>query len=114
MFNNIITYTKNNATETEPEQYEYTIAGILTEIGDGYILIDDTILCKDKADGMVFKVLTEDIQIRRYLECTNIKVGDTVAVKFQSKIVLGEDNTVSGAVSMYKGTLTDGGVAVPE
>ena len=112
--NKIITYAKSNATEAEREQYEYTIAGTITEIGDGYVLIDDTVLCKDKNDGMVFKILTEDLIIRRYLECTNIKVGDTVAVKFQTEIVLGEDNTVGGAISMYKGKVTDSGMAVPE
>ena len=112
--NKIITHAKNNATEAEREQYEYTIAGTITEIGDGYVLIDDTVLCKDKKDGMVFKVLTDELIIRRYLECTNIKVGDTVAVKFQTEIVLGEDNTVSGAISMYKGKVTDSGMAVPE
>ena len=112
--NKIITYAKGNATEAEREQYEYTIAGTVTEIGDGYVLIDDTVLCKDKNDGIVFKILTEDLIIRRYLECTNIKVGDTVAVKFQTEIVLGEDNTVSGAISMYKGKVTDSGMAVPE
>ena len=63
---------------------------------------------------MVFKVLTDELIIRRYLECTNIKVGDTVAVKFQTEIVLGEDNTVGGAISMYKGKVTDSGMAVPE
>ena len=112
--NKIITHAKRNATEAEREQYEYTIAGTITEIGDGYVLIDDTVLCKDKNDGMVFKILTEDLIIRRYLECTNIKVGDTVAVKFQTEIVLGEDNTVGGAISMYKGKVTDSGMAVPE
>ena len=112
--NKIITHAKNNATEAKREQYEYTIAGTITEIGDGYVLIDDTVLCKDKNDGMVFKILTEDLIIRRYLECTNIKVGDTVAVKFQTEIVLGEDNTVSGAISMYKGKVTDSGMVVPE
>ena len=112
--NKIITHAKNNATEAEREQYEYTIAGTITEIGDGYVLIDDTVLCKDKKDGMVFKVLTDELIIRRYLECTDIKVGDTVAVKFQTEIVLGEDNTVGGAISMYKGKVTDSGMAVPE
>lgn len=112
--NKIITHAKNNATEAKREQYEYTIAGTITEIGDGYVLIDDTVLCKDKKDGMVFKVLTDELIIRRYLECTNIKIGDTVAVKFQTEIVLGEDNTVNGAISMYKGKVTDDGMAVPE
>lgn len=112
--NKIIAHAKSNATETEREQYEYTLAGTITEIGDGYVLIDDTVLCKDKNDGMVFKVLTEDLIIRRYLECTNIKVGDTVAIKFPTEIVLGENNTVSGAISMHKGTIIDGDLAVPE
>ena len=112
--NKIITHAKNNATEAKREQYEYTIAGTITEIGDGYVLIDDTVLCKDKKDGMVFKVLTDELIIRRYLECTNIKVGDTVAVKFQTEIVLGEDNIESGAISMHRGTVTDSGMAVPE
>ena len=112
--NKIIVHAKSNAAETEREQYEYTLAGTITEIGDGYVLIDDTVLCKDKNDGMVFKVLTEDLIIRRYLECTNIKVGDTVAIKFPSEIVLGENNTVSGAISMHKGTIIDGDHAVPE
>ena len=112
--NSIISYAKDNSNETEPEQYEYTIAGTLTEIGDGYVLIDDTILCKDKNDGMVFKILTEELQIRRYIECCNFKVGDTVAVKFQTEIVLGENNTVSGAISMYKGKVIEGGMQVPE
>ena len=112
--NKIIAYAKGNSTEAKREQYEYTIAGTITEIGDGYILIDDTVLCKDKNDGMVFKIVTEDLQIRRYVECGNFKIGDTVAVKFQTEIVLGENNTVSGAISMYKGKVTDSGMAVPE
>ena len=37
--NKIITHAKNNATEAKREQYEYTIAGTITEIGDGYVLI---------------------------------------------------------------------------
>lgn len=112
--NKIIAHAKSNAAETEREQYEYTLAGTITEIDDGYVLIDDTILCKNKNDGMVFKVLTEDLIIRRYLECTNIKVGDIVAIKFPTEIVLGENNTVSGAISMHKGTIIDGDLAVPE
>lgn len=113
--NKIITHAKDNAAKAESEQYEYILAGTVTEIGDGYILLDDTALCKDENDGMVFKVLTEELIIRRYLECSNIKVGDTVVVNFQTEIILGENNTVSGAISMYKGKVMDSGdIAVPE
>ena len=110
----IIDYAKSNATEAPREEYQYTIAGTLTEIGDGYILIDDTVLCKKPSEGMVFRILTEDLQIRRYLECGSFKIGDNVAVNFQDEIVLGEDHTVSGAISMYRGTLADGNLAVAE
>ena len=112
--NSIISYAKDNASKTEREPYEYRIGGTITEIGDGYILIDDTILCKDKNDGMVFKILTEEFQIKRYLEFRQFKVGDTVVVRFQNEIVLGENNTVDGAVSMYKGIVSNGGLSVPE
>ena len=110
----IISYAKDNSSKAASTQYEYTIAGTVTEIGDGYVLIDDSVLCRNEDDGIVFKVLTEDMIIRRYVEFMGVKVGDTVAVKFQSEIVLGEDNSVRGAVSMYKGIVVDGGVAVPE
>ena len=112
--NSIISYAKDNASKTEREPYEYRIGGTITEIGDGYILIDDTILCKDKNDGMVFKILTDEFQIKRYLEFRQFKVGDTVVVRFQNEIVLGENNTVDGAVSMYKGIVSNGGLSVPE
>lgn len=112
--NSIIRYAKNYASETKREQYEYTIAGTITEIGDGYILIDDSVLCKNKKDGMVFKILTEDFKVRRYIEFRQFEVGDTVAVKFQSEIVLGENNTVDGAVSIQRGHVTVSGLAVPE
>ena len=112
--NKIITHAKDNATVAKREQYEYTIAGTITEIGDGYVLIDDTVLCKDKNDGMVFVILTDELIIRRYFECINIKVGDTVAVKFQTEIVLGENNTVSGAICAYKGKIVEAGMEVPE
>lgn len=113
--NKIIAHAKNNAAKAEREQYEYIIAGTVTEIGDGYILLDDTALCRDENDGMVFKVLSEELIIRRYLECSNIKVGDIVVVNFQTEIILGENNTVSGAISMYKGKVMDSGdIAVPE
>lgn len=86
----------------------------LTEIGDRYVLIDDSVLCVNKKDGMVFKVPTDDIRIRRSIECTSIEVGDIVVVTFRGTIDVANGNTVEGARSIYEGTLVEGGVAVPE
>lgn len=108
----IISYAEQNSTEAEFEPYEYTVSGTLTEIGDGYILIDDSVLQLDGKDGTVFKVLTEDIRIRRYIECTNINVGDAVVVKYRGTV--SEGNIISDAYSVCKGTLIEGCLAVAE
>ena len=84
----------------------------MTEVGEGYILIDDTAMCKKEEDGVVYKVYTDDIRIKRCLECLNIEVGDTVGVSYEGEISV--DDEINGAYSLYKGTLVDGDLAVPE
>lgn len=108
----IINYVKNNSAKAAFEPYELTIAGTLTEIGDGYVLVDDRVLCTNEEDGTVYKIYTGDIRMRRCIECTDIKVGDTVAVKYRGNI--SDGNEIGNAYSMYKGTLVDGGLAIPE
>ena len=110
----IISYAKGNSAKTEPEQYHYSIAGTITEIGDGYILIDDSVLCADPNDGIVFKVLTDNKKIKAYLDFVGFSVGDTVVVNFEERVVLGEDNAVSGAISISKGTVHNGDMLLPE
>ncbi len=111
--NKIIAYAKANSEETASEPYEYILAGTLTEIGDGYLLIDDSILCKDSADGLVFRVPTDDIRIRRSVELEHIKAGDVVAVHFRGTIDP-ETLTVSGAQGIDAGVIIDGNIAIPE
>lgn len=108
----IIDYAKNNSVEAEFNPYTSTVSGTLTEIGEGYVLIDDSILCANKDDGSIYKVSTNDIRIRRCIECTGITVGDTVAVKYDGEI--SEANEISRAYSMYKGTLVDDDLAFAE
>ena len=110
----IITYAKKNAVESEQEPYYYSLAGTLTEIGDGYLLVDDSILCADENDGMVFKVMATDIRISRCIDFQKISTGSIVVIRFTEPIDTEAGNIVNGAVSMEKGTLLDGGVAVEE
>ena len=110
----IISYAKKNAVKVEREPYTYSLAGTLTEIGDGYILVDDSILCADEDDGMVFKVLTSDLRIGRYLDYREVRTGSIVTITFTEPVNVEDGNVVSGAVSMAKGFFYDGGVAVPE
>lgn len=108
----IISYAKSNSVEAESSPYALTVSGTLTEISDGYVLIDDSVLCKNEEDGTVYKIYTDDIRIKRCVEFGGIKVGDTVAVKYDGEI--SEKNEINGAYSMYKGTLVDGDLQVPE
>lgn len=108
----IINYAKSNCVESESTEYTLTIPGTLIEIGDGYVMIDDTILCANEKDGTVYKVKVDDIRMKRCVECLNIEVGDIVCVKYDG--VISENNEVSGAYSMYEGTLIDGDLTIAE
>lgn len=108
----IIRYAQDHAKEAEFEPYALSVAGTLVEIGDGYVLIDDSVLCEDPADGTVYRVFTDDLRMMRCLEYGNIKVGDTVGVNYEGEI--SSSNEVDGAYEIYKGTLIDGDLAVPE
>lgn len=109
----IIDYAKSNAVKTESEPYNYTLAGTLTEIGDGYLLVDDTVLCDDPDDGKVWRVLTDDLRLRRCYEYGSIKVGDVVVVTYRAAVEEGS-TTITDAFDMQKGTLWESGVAIPE
>ena len=111
----IIRLAKEHGSETEPQPYYEQVAGVLTEIGDGYVLIDDTVLCRNEAEGLVYKVLTDDLRIRRCLEFPgNIDLGDLVVVEYEGRLDPVHGNTVTGAFSMSEAILIEEGAVVPE
>ena len=105
----IISYAVENGTESETEPYNASLAGTLTEIADGYILVDDTVLCSDENDGMTFKVYLNDLRISRCIDFGGIGVGDIVVVCFTGDIDTDAGNVVEGAFSLSKGTISDSG-----
>lgn len=108
----IFTCAAENRTPSPPEAYAFSLTGILTEITDDSILVDDSILCVDKKDGLSFKIGLDDIRIRRHIEFEGITVGDLVVVSFTGSIQ--EGNVVEGAYSLSRGYLSEEGVSVPE
>ena len=108
----IIDYAKNNSAESEPEPFEPAVGGKLTEIGEGYVLIDDSVLCENEEDGTVYKVIADDIRMKRYTEYAGVKVGDIVVVRYRGEI--SDNNQISGAYSIDKGILTEGDISIPE
>lgn len=108
----IITYAKENSAETEYEPYTNTVVGEVVEITDEYILLDDSILCNDPADGIVYKILLNDIRISRYVDNDVIKVNDTVQITYKGQI--DENNIIDTAVSASQAMISDGDVLIPE
>lgn len=108
----IIRYAESNADEAPFDPYEYTIVGTLTEIGDGYMLVDDTVICNNKSDGTVFRISADDIRIKRCIEYTNIKVGDIVAVTYRGTV--SANNEIDKAFSVYSCNLFHGSAIIAE
>ena len=105
----IIDYVLENSTKAEPEPYDYRLTGTVTEICDGYFLLDDSVLAAGK--GMTFRVPTEDLLISRWLDFGGIGVGDLIAVSYTGGI---KEGTVQGAYNISPAFLADGQVLIPE
>lgn len=110
----IIKYAKENSIETEYEAYRNSVAGTIVEITEEYILVDDSILCKNPADGITYKVLLNDLRISRYVDYGIVKVGDTVQISYEGEIDETNVNTITSAISASKATISNGDVSIPE
>ena len=104
----IISYIQKHSTETKSSTSLPTISGTVTEIGNGYIMVDDTILCRKSKAGKKYKVYTDDIKVRRWIESGEVKAGDLVAVEYEGEI--SNDYEVKGAYSIFTGTLEENGI----
>lgn len=108
----ILSYALEHSTETEPEAYTNFVAGTITQIGDGYILVSDAILCRDEADGMEFKVLTVDPRMARWMKYYEFRVGDMVYIEYRGEVE--EGNVIAGAYSISDAVIQNGDVSVAE
>ena len=106
----IIRSVTEHCRETEAEPYYPMLGGTLTEIGDGYILVDDTPLCANEEDGLVYKVLLDDPRASRCLKFPgDIDPGDFVVVEYSGTIDTAHENTVTGAFSIAEAIFMGGG-----
>ena len=89
-----------------------TISGTVTEIGDGYTIVDNTALCRSPKAGKEYKVYTDDIRVKRWIESGEIKTGDLVAVEYEGEI--SGSCEVTGAYSIFTGTLEENDILTKE
>ena len=107
----IINYAKENSTQTTYEPFYNAIYGKVVEIKDDYVLVDDSILCKNPDKGIVFKVMLNDLRISRYFDCNMINVGEIVQISFDGDI---KNNTVDSAITVARIIISGEQVLIPE
>ena len=109
----IIEYAMANSTPKALEPYEQYIAGTLIKVEDGYAYIDDSVMCVNPDEGMIFRVSTDDIRIARWLAAF-VQVGDFVVVKFRGGIAAEDGNLILDARSIEQASLVNGDAVIPE
>ena len=110
----IITYAKENSSPTEYEPYLNSITGEITEITEEYILVDDSVLCKNPSDGITYKIFLNDLRVSRYVDKGLIDVKDTVQIGFKDKTDLQDENTIDSVVSISRVTISNGNTLILE
>lgn len=110
----IIDHALENAVPGEFVPYMHSLAGTITEIDDGYILLDDSILCVNPEDGIVYKIVTTNPKISRLFDIGNLEVGDTVQIQYTDYIDLEPNAVIDSAASIFKAKISGGDVLIPE
>ena len=110
----IIAYAEKNGTPAAPKPYCYYLSGIVTELTEDYLIIDDSIKCADASDGILFKIPLDDIHASRGVKYRDINIGDIAVVRFRGSIDTHADNTVTGIIEIDKGELYNGNILVDE
>ncbi len=108
--NKIILYATEHGVEIDEEPYLYSLAGTITEYGNDYILVNDSVLCENPEDGITFKLSIGEIMVRRYIEYLKMEVGDFVMVEYQYGIDTNAENEVKGVVDLHLAYLREDGM----
>ena len=112
----VIDYVKAHMTDPLPEEKPtvYAIVGTVTEIGDGYIKVDDSIMMKNPEEGLMFTVDTTDKRLSRVVNLL-ISVGDHVLITYDGRVSEDGSLLVENAASIQEAWITEGGdVLIPE
>ena len=107
----IINYVLDHKTDTPEEKEPEFLIGTVTEIGDDYIKVDDTVMMKNPDDGIEFTVYANHTRVKRYITGGFLKVGQTVLIE-HGGIYSDEPTIVRTATSLYEAYITDNGEAI--
>ena len=108
----IVDYVVENKTG-RIENDKHVVVGTVTEIGDDYIKVDDSIMMKNPDEGIEFTFLASNMRVKRYIISGFLRVGQTVAVE-HTGILAGNPSAPINAVNLEEVTVTDNDVLVLE
>ena len=112
----VIDYVKDHMTDPLPEEKAtvYQIVGTVTEIGDGYIKVDDSIMMKNPDDGLEFTVTTERTELSRVVKRL-LRVGSQVMITYDGFVNREDPLRIDYATTIDEAYISeDGDVLIPE
>ena len=112
--NKIIDYVRSNLKDGKYEPNIPSVPGVITEITDEYIIIDDSAFCNDPDNGIQYKILLNDKRISRYIENDFVRVNELVEVIFEGEIDIEGGYVIDSAYHIKSVIIMDGEVMVPE
>lgn len=111
----IMDYTKKNAEPTKDLPYESAIVGKVTEIGEDYMLVSDSILCQDPADGITFKVWLSTPALQHMVhKWHGYSVGSMVRVSFREDLTVDNGYEIRNPREIERVFLVRDDVMIPE
>ncbi len=87
------------------EKTKQFLVGTVTEIGEDYIKVDDSVMMKNPDDGIEFTIVADNMKVKRYIISGFLKVGKTVAIE-HSGILAGNPTVVNTATNLEEVTIT--------
>lgn len=111
--NKLVDFVSSHKKEAPPKQ-DFSLIGVVTEITDTYIKVDDTLCMKNPADGLEFTVELNDLRLERYVACNRLQVGNHVWIR-HTGTSSGNSTLIATAYELSTGRIDENGVIyVPE
>lgn len=104
--NEIVKYALGHKAGEIADNTKYLV-GIVTEIGEDYIKVDDSIMMKNHDDGIEFTVMANNMNIKRYIISGFLKEGQHVRITHKG-ILCGNHTVVETATMLEEVIITDG------
>ena len=114
----LMEYARSHGEKTEAPVSEYLLPGVITEIGEDYIKINDASLMKGVSDGTEFTIMLHDLRLKRYFTNHILEVGQLIVVICPEKIgsdAAGNPVPVANASDIRRAEKgSDGSILIPE